>query len=676
MRLWAEITDAAGTRLGAGPVWSIEGATVTRMLDGAGSISFTTPGTEKRAIDLLQNERRAILYNRMPTAPASGAAQNRELSRGILRNVKMSGRASGFTLSVDGPDLLDELKRENTLLGRIYQNETVANIASSLAGLAGWTANVDAAIASDTLGVRYDGQSVLKALQNLCDLKGYHLRWGGGKQIDIAPLGAVCGVRLVNATYASPEIYDNDDIMLIQSISIKRSSEQLFNWILPVGGGEGDSALTLEYSTRTSPYTIQTTSVGGRTLYYIADASSAGAYGTIKKVGRFKQISPVSNNDADLQVAANALYDAAAVYMERHKSPQVTYTVSVKKAQKTIRPGDKIRLIYKGFITNEYNEIVDYIDEDGEFWVLKVTERHGVTGMTMSLDISNVDQHERDTAEVLVGALEAIEIRELRVQPYPALGTPAVYRREIDSTHDADVPIDITNNVLYLQQCRVRLFTRPFRATAKAVSSGGGSTQTSAGGGGGAFTSAGGGGVATSSGIGGANHQHVIASYQSTSTPTGDMRRFQVNTSSGVMDVWLNASSAQSILSSGVSADHQHTISLPDHTHGVSIPSHSHSVTIPAHTHDLDYGINDDSAYPDTVRLAVNGVDVTAALGGPWGVGGGEINEVVDITTYLVNAAGGLRQRHTVTISCDDGQGEVEVTVELRLTVQSISADV
>lgn len=55
--------------------------------------------------------------------------------------------------------------------------------------------------------------------------------------------------------------------------------------------------------------------------------------------------------------------------------------------------------------------------------------------------------------------------------------------------------------------------------------------------------------------------------------------------------------------------------------------------------------------YPNGVNLAVNGVDVTSALGGPWG-SGSAIDVDVDITTYIVNAVGGIYQDHSLVFSC------------------------
>jgi hypothetical protein len=43
------------------------------------------------------------------------------------------------------------------------------------------------------------------------------------------------------------------------------------------------------------------------------------------------------------------------------------------------------------------------------------------------------------------------------------------------------------------------------------------------------------------------------------------------------------------------------------------------------------------------------------------------------VTDYLVNAAGGVRQEHTLEVRCLGGQGRAEIQVELYEVVQAIA---
>jgi hypothetical protein len=99
----------------------------------------------------------------------------------------------------------------------------------------------------------------------------------------------------------------------------------------------------------------------------------------------------------------------------------------------------------------------------------------------------------------------------------------------------------------------------------------------------------------------------------------------------------------------------------------------AHTHDIPAHTHPQAYAISDDSATPDTVRIKLNGVDLTSAKGGPWQVGGGAGLFEFVLTDEIRAAVGGLRQEHQLEIRCDAGQGEVEVLVETFEIVQTLA---
>ena len=54
---------------------------------------------------------------------------------------------------------------------------------------------------------------------------------------------------------------------------------------------------------------------------------------------------------------------------------------------------------------------------------------------------------------------------------------------------------------------------------------------------------------------------------------------------------------------------HNHNI---EHVHGIA---HTHN--IPAHTHDIEYGIYE-ATTPQNVTIAIDGIDRTTALGGPF----------------------------------------------------------
>lgn len=676
MRVWCDVYDSTYTRLSSGPVTAIKRASFKRALDGAGSFDLIAVGTDAQALDLLTNERRVKIYGET----LSGAA--RLLGDGIIRQRELVEQAGSVELRITGPDALDELKRVNVLLARTYQ-DTLQNVINSLIGLvSGWAATVDTAIASNTIEARFDGVSVLAAMQDIADRYGYHLRLDGSttRQIEISEFGNDNGLRISKVEVVTSETILNNELLMVQRLSQGQSSEDVYNWLLPVGAGEGVAALTLEKSTRTSPYTIQaTTGPDGTTLYFISDASSISSYGTIQKVGQFKNVAPISNSDADIVAAANALYDAAVEDLQHHKQPTEHYAVTVKNAQVSIQPGDKIELDYKAQVQTAAG-LVDYLNIRDTFWILDVREAVGTEGTSATLTISNIDQRITTPAERVMAAIEQINLRNL--QPTTTASVRSyVYDREIDSTHNSVVPVEFTNATLYAQRVRLRIKTSPFRSTAASAASGGGSTQTSASGGGATVTSANGGAATVTSASTSTNHTHVIGSDQGADATAATQRRYQVNKSGGgVVDVYFGASGAGGLITSGMStADtHTHSVSVPDHTHSVTVSSHTHSVTIPAHTHAISYGITDDTTHPQSITVSVNGVNKTNDLFGSATLApsNAAIDLVADsgvLTGLLVNASGGLRQEHDITIACGSGQGRVEVTIEIYEITQAIA---
>jgi hypothetical protein len=116
-------------------------------------------------------------------------------------------------------------------------------------------------------------------------------------------------------------------------------------------------------------------------------------------------------------------------------------------------------------------------------------------------------------------------------------------------------------------------------------------------------------------------------------------------------------SHAVSATTSSAGAAHAHTVA--DHTHAVTgttssaDTAHTHSLTIPSHTHALVFGIYEGAAptAAANVTVTINGVDRTAALGGPFD--GDFLGK--DVTTYLQDAQGQpLRQRNTIVFTAGE----------------------
>lgn len=635
MRVWADIYDTDDNRLGQGPVFNIRQAQVKRALDGGGSLRATLFASDPRALELIAVGRIVKLWGE----DVSGAI--RLYGEGLIAKMRITDDPTGAAMTIDGPDLLEDLKRKNTLLARIYNQERIEDVCEGLIGLVpGWAVAVDSSIADEIVDVRFDGVSILKAFQTLAKNYGYHIRASltSSRTLEFGAFGVSNGLRVQKVEVVSSAALRNPTLLMVQRMSQDRvlESNNYFNVIIPMGAGEGTAAVTLLYSTRTSPYPIQTmTGPDGLTLYYLSTTNYPSGGHTnfvtdgeaVVRVGQFKDISPLSNSEADFRNAANALYDAAVEELVRGSLVQEVYNVTVKNAQTSIAPGDTVHVHYVGQV--DVNGVpVTYLNVRDDFYVLEATEVINLDGSDVQLEISNLDKRVIDAMEKLYNDIDQIELRTKKPNPGGSLAS-YVYDREIAPTFPAEVPIDITDAVVELLRVRMRIKTSPFRSTVSSAvaASGGGSAPTSSGGG------------ATTE----------------TSAP--------VSLSSGLMIP--------------LGGDHRHDIA--SHTHDVTLPNHTHTVTISPHTHDvtLDFVISDDTETPEVITVWYAGVDVTMDLfaAATLAPSGGEINVLADagvLADMLRDAAGGLRQLHTIEIRCASGQGRVEVTIERFETTQTI----
>src|SRR5687768_6072075 len=101
MRLIVDVYNAQGQKIGVVPY--AKSVSITRILDGAGSIGIETNLTDERALELLTNGRRVRIY------VEEREESLREIGSGIIRSIKTSATNGGYTLSIDGVDSLDEL---------------------------------------------------------------------------------------------------------------------------------------------------------------------------------------------------------------------------------------------------------------------------------------------------------------------------------------------------------------------------------------------------------------------------------------------------------------------------------------------------------------------------------------------------------------------------------------
>ncbi len=639
-----DIEDASGNRQGGGPLVTVCSLSRIRELDRIGGVSFPVPATDPRSAEL-QIGRHYKIYHKILGYLGEFIHRDTVLKPG-----------EHPTLAVEADDLLRELVAANCLWNREYSNQYLGVIVTNLLTLAGgWSGGSVANVGYTSTEMQ--GESVLNAIMNLAKGGNAHFRMGSvARTLDFGTFGAASGLRCVGMDVVGPELEDNDALAIISNIEIASEGAGIVNRLIPFGAGQGEAQLSLNWTTVTDPsYPIgSAANPDGSTYYYIEDTTSQTAYGLIVAPYMRSDIRPLSNTDVDMANAANALYNTALAALLRLKDPAVSYRLSVKKLRTDLDPGEKIRVVYRGMVT--YDGVpYKYVDLDADMYVLSITDKFKEDGsIEHKLEVSAAGFRPASDTGVVTEMHRDIAVIMGRVQPSISYNKVGPYLGDlVESSYDAVLDVRIGPEVLLLNHAVLRFTTRSFRTRSGSVASGGGSTTSSAGGGGG------------SSGASG-NHDHIMFTYIDDTPPAATAREYQcAGAVSTYVYLELKTNQAESLKTSGMSANHTHTL-----------PVHTHQVTIPPHTHPITWGVFQDTHYPQNIRLHIDGIDRTVAMGGPWAPTDAAVSVEVDITTYLVNAGGGLRQTHEVKFTVSGGtnnQGAIDMQVDMLCTIQAIA---
>lgn len=558
--LWADVYDALWNRVGDGPV-PLTSASVTRCFDGAGSISFEAPATDERVIDLLKDQRRVKLLYLDPHTNVV-----RTVGSGVISKRGFKYSASGSQKTFSGPDVLDELVNYIALPNTIFSNEPVADVASALAVLAGWQAETESVL-TDYISARYDGASVLKSLRAMTEKIGAHLREkidvpsDRDHVIEVGRFGTDIDLWIQNGEAFTNRVFDNTEVAFIDSLTITHESDDIVNWVIPIGSGEGESALTLEHASRSATYSRETVVNNGKTLYYKRNEPSIAQYGVKQKLLTFKDIAPVGNSDTAIGYAADALDEATDAFLDRAGVPQIVYRFSIRKASKTVRSGDVVHLSFRGLVRTIDNQEIEDETVEGEFYVLKVTESFSSSGVTLSLEVSNIDKLPQSDASYIVSAIEDMQIANTKPglinfrQSFMDEKPVQQWDGQPTYTRYADFPIKLDNTVTDVSLVRVRFISKPL-------------------------------------------YSYTIGQYSAT----------------------------------GPTVLNQFNVAI---------------------------GTN----YPQDISLYIDNVDRSVEFGGPWNVtpANAAVDETIDITDYIRDAAGGLRQDHTLEFRVSQQTRDVRV---------------
>lgn len=695
--------DASGVVIGDGPLTNVLTLEDTVKLDAIGALTFSIPAEDERSRYIAAGTQ-FDAYDRI----------NGNLGRFYYRSKTLDANtAGGARLVVNCHNQLIELARQSVHFRRTYTNQAVDNVVEDLIGIvAGWSDITDAGI-GDT-SVTYEGESVLRAIDILRDRWNQHFRLGAARVLEFGSFGDDSGIALTNLRgQVQSEIEQNTNVALVETIRLVEEGDEIFNKIIPLGAGQGTAQLTIEQATL-GAYDVETSiNEDGSEFFYIEDTTSRAAYGTREKVLIFPNIRPITNSDANIINAANALKLTAEAYMARHLVPKVVYAVTVRALRQTVNVGDLVRLQYRGIVDN-----YALIDVDELFYVMDVTRRRSLDGTRGAiLNIATIAERRTSDTDIVLDLFN--DIRALKVNVPISLSHdrvgPYTGRLSLDST--AEFTISFGAEVLALNYAKLRFRTGYLKSSVTSVSAAAEDTGT---GGASSETTTTNGGATTSSG--GSTHAHTLSitstglgSTGSSNNETSDANNTThahnvtvTNTSGGTaLNVVSAGGGAVTARANGVGGnlntevnDIDHTHEMPhdhgiDHSHSGSTAAnesahthtvgnhshgmeHTHEVTVPEHTHELSYGVFQDDVLPADISVIIDGTDRTVELLDGIGLFAESPQSTpaeyeVDITEYLINAVGGLRQNHRIEFTADVGRGEIEMECKMLLTIMAIA---
>ena len=596
MRVWADVYDQSGAKVAT--IAEIISASTSTRLDEAGTFELSGAVSEK-VVDYLVRDNEVAIYRQEDTeTPVLWM-------RGKIIKPRTQETGDSITISISGRDLLEELRWVVVGLGRTYTAQTVQAIMDDLTSLAsGWTAVVESAHAADLQTARFDGTKVLKAILKSVDQLGLHIRNSTTARVlevgafgDMATTASGATIRALHApTSIGRELYDNDAVLLVDSISVTEDGDTLVNWAIPMGAGEGSAATTLKYTTYEILNTDNTVYRAGTTPYFpiyrrvndqnieefYIDASDGATQH--QDTLSFKEIGPIANSTLAKQYAADALALACIESLKRSRLPLTSYTLTVKKVRVDLRPGDMIHLTYKDVVWTKDDpnatrwELVP-LDVDEDLWIMGVQRSMNDSGMTTTLQVNTIDQHIQTDQQMIVDVLDRSEVQNLSIQTFPfgfqdsseriiqgsTLPSDAQYKTAVFSLEIPDIFTDVV-------AVKLRLITRPLYSM----------------------------------------------------TDVGPL----------------------------------------------IVPSVPYSAAL-----DYFYAVYPGTNYPSDITLTIDGVDVTSDLGGPWNpsAGNSAVDTILDITTYIVNAAGGLYQDHSVVFAAGYKTAEAKVSTAHNSSVTNAS---
>jgi hypothetical protein len=676
-----EVYDATDTTK-QGTINTGFGWQISDELNRSGSFSFSMPATDPKT-SLIAGKRIVRAYNVIDDLLE-------EIGAGVIdgRGLEFEQGKNGAELKVSGNDLMRLLTNDSVKFLDVSDGAgggVTDGIQDILNEASGWSFDT-VSFYNVTLGdvfAKFAGELVLDALIKVAEKLGENFRLGDGKEIQWLQTDTPdSGVKAIQ--YVSPESGTQSNTCLISSLSVEYQAADIVSRVYPFGAGNGEARLNLV--TATDPAGAGYTIGGSGNETYIEKDATVSAYGNVERFISFKDIAPISNTDTDIETASNVLLAAAKEYLDKHDDEHVIYGLSVVGLKKRLRPGEIIRVVWRG-----YTDAGQWVDIDEDLIILNaVSQLSGNNVQTVELTVSNYAMQIKTDQELISKQIGESRIFEAHPQLNANLSN-SDFSGTMDNAEDAVAQFWMGAEITTLNQVLLRYRIDPLRSNVKTVAgastttpSGGGSTTPSGGASttpsGGSGTSAAGGATVPTSSTESVGHKHGAA-------VTGNAIAVNLGLDSG--DKLTDGVAGRSIADIGIASNvtnHTHDTTIPNHQH--TTPNHTHST--PAHTHTTPnhqhtftpnltttYGIFEESAGN---TLAVG--NITVKVNGGSDVSGSRVDigngwYEIDITDEVQNAAT-LRpdqENNYVTFGTATAKtATITARISVRSVIQAIAA--
>lgn len=341
---YVDVEDSGGIKYGSGPLRALDWHYSTRF-DRAGTFSCRYLASDAQAAFVTSRRylRAWALLNGVWTEVGFGRVDNIGTS---LEDGRAIITASGLDVTTELGDVnvgdLEIGKATDDLVPVAGATHAEAlDIIGSFARMPdGWALLPAETPANDYLYARFGGESILGALIHLAERTQTHFYRGTGRELVFTSEFESSGMRAI-------QVYGQlaAQTCAISLLSWSVDTHDYLSRITPFGAGTGKARLTMRASDRAAPLGFSF----DRQLNYIEndDATATFGYKDHPQV-EFKEITAISNTDADLRAAANMLFDAALAELRRRSNlaDQRTYELAVTGCSVLLHPMQTIRVVY------------------------------------------------------------------------------------------------------------------------------------------------------------------------------------------------------------------------------------------------------------------------------------------------------------------------------------------